>query len=67
MDAHLKFSLRYEESTQISLSQMDKKKSSKDDFDNAIKGNENLKNMTYHTMNFDELEQSLETRINNSK
>ena len=44
-----------------------KKKSSKADFDNAIKGNEEIRNMKFHEMNFDELENKLETRIVNSK
>lgn len=46
---------------------MDKKKSNKDEFDNAIKGNEEIRNMTYHGMTFDELEKSLDTRVNDSK
>jgi hypothetical protein len=54
----------------ISLAQMDagaKKKDSKADFDNAIKGNEEIRNMKFHGMTFDELEAKLETRINDSK
>jgi hypothetical protein len=44
-----------------------KKKSSKDDFNNAIKGNEEIRTMKYHEMTFDELETKLETSINDSK
>lgn len=44
-----------------------KKKSNKDDFDNAVKGNEEIRNMTYHKMNMNQLEESLETRINDRK
>ena len=44
-----------------------KKSSGKADFDNAIKGNEAIRNMRFHHMNFDELEDSLETSINDSK
>jgi len=53
----------------ITLASMDagSKKSSKNEFDKALKGNEEIRNMKYHSMNFDELEQSLETSINDSK
>lgn len=44
-----------------------KKKGSKADFDSAIKGNEEIRNMKFHEMNFDELETKLETSIVDSK
>lgn len=44
-----------------------KKKSSKDEFDNAIKGNEEIRNMLYHGMTFDELEKTLDTNITPGK
>ena len=44
-----------------------KKKSSKADFDNAIKGNEDIRNMRFHHMTFEELEDNLETNINDRK
>jgi len=61
---------RIEESQQITLAAMDagaKKKSSKADFDNAIKGNEDIRNMRFHHMTFEELEDNLETNINDRK
>ena len=57
-------------SKQIELADMDVKKKTKDkksDFDSAIKGNEEIRNMRYHAMTFDELEESLETNISESK
>lgn len=44
-----------------------KKKGGKGEFESAIKGNEEIRNMRYHHMTFDELEDSLETNINDSK
>jgi hypothetical protein len=44
-----------------------KKKSGKADFDNAVKGNEAIRNMRFHYMTFDELEDALETNVNESK
>ena len=44
-----------------------KTKDKKSDFDSAIKGNEEIRNMRYHAMTFDELEDSLETNISESK
>jgi hypothetical protein len=44
-----------------------KKKGSKGDFEGAIKGNEEIRNMRYHFMTFEELEDSLETNISESK
>eukprot|EP00344_Euplotes_crassus_P005805 CAMPEP_0196998080 /NCGR_PEP_ID=MMETSP1380-20130617/3549_1 /TAXON_ID=5936 /ORGANISM="Euplotes crassus, Strain CT5" /LENGTH=1183 /DNA_ID=CAMNT_0042414523 /DNA_START=32 /DNA_END=3583 /DNA_ORIENTATION=- len=59
------YNQKFEESQQIKLAEMDKgkKKSNKDEFDNAVKGNEEIRNMTYHKMNMNQLEESLETRI----
>ena len=57
-------------SKQIELADMDfkfKTKDKKSDFDSAIKGNEEIRNMRYHIMTFDELEESLETNISESK
>jgi len=66
---NVKFRSKFEESEIISLANMDAgaKKSSKNEFDNAIKGNEEIRNMKYHSMTFEELELSLETNINDSK
>lgn len=64
------FRAKFEESKQITLAAMDaggKKKSGKGDFDNAIKGNEEIRNMKFHHMTFDDLEDALETNINDSK
>jgi hypothetical protein len=44
-----------------------KKKGGKSEFDAAIKGNEEIRSMRFHKMNFEELEQDLETNINDSK
>lgn len=44
-----------------------KKGGNKADFDNAIKGNEAIRSMRFHYMTFDELEDNLETSINESK
>lgn len=44
-----------------------KKKGNKGDFEGAIKGNEEIRNMRYHFMTFEELEDSLETNISESK
>lgn len=43
------------------------KKGGKSDFDSAIKGNEEIRNMRFHHMTFEELEDTLETNINESK
>lgn len=63
---------KFEESKQITLAAMDagakkKKKGGKAEFDNAIKGNEEIRNMRYHIMTFEELEVNLETNITESK
>ena len=52
----------------ITLAKMDagSKKNSKNEFENALKGNEEIRNMKYHSMTFDELEQGLETNISES-
>lgn len=44
-----------------------KKNGGKADFENAIKGNEEIRNMRWHIMNFDELEDALDTDIAESK
>ena len=44
-----------------------KKKSGKNEFDSAVKGNEEIRNMRYHKMTFDELEEELETNISQRK
>ena len=44
-----------------------KKKSGKSDFESAIKGNEEIRSMTYHTMTIDQLEDKLGTSIAESK
>ena len=44
-----------------------KKKSGKNEFENAIKGNEEIRAMTYHTMTFEQLEEKLSTNISDSK
>lgn len=44
-----------------------KKKKGKNDFDSAIKGNEEIRNMRFHAMTFDELEENFETNIGDSK
>lgn len=44
-----------------------KKSGGKADFDNAVKGNEEIRNMRFHFMTFDELEDNLETNISESK
>lgn len=44
-----------------------KKSSGKAEFDNAIKGNEAIRNMRFHHMNIDELEDTLGTSITDSK
>lgn len=43
------------------------KKDNKAEFESAIKGNEEIRNMKFHHMTFDQLEDALETNINNSK
>jgi len=62
---------KFEETQQISLAMMDqtgKKKGGKGaDFDAAIKGNEAIRSMKFHFMTFDELEDALETSVNESK
>lgn len=47
--------------------QKHKHKSGKGDFENAIKGNEEIRNMRFHHMTFDELQEALETNIDESK
>ena len=57
-------------SKQIQLADMDVKGKSQDkksDFDSAIKGNEEIRNMRYHAMTFDELEETFDTNISESK
>ena len=44
-----------------------KKKSGKNEFENAIKGNEEIRNMTFHAMTFEQLEEKLGTNIVDSK
>lgn len=44
-----------------------KKKGNKGDFEGAIKGNEEIRNMRFHMMTFEELEDTLETNISESK
>ena len=44
-----------------------KTKDKKSDFDSAIKGNEEIRAMTYHTMTFEQLEEKLSTNISDSK
>ena len=44
-----------------------KKKSGKSEFENAIKGNEEIRAMTYHAMTFEQLEEKLTTNISDSK
>jgi sodium/potassium-transporting ATPase subunit alpha len=59
---------KFEESKQITLAMMDagaQKKSNKAEFESAIKGNEEIRNMKFHHMTFDQLEDALETNINN--
>ena len=44
-----------------------KKKSGKNEFENAVKGNEEIRNMTFHAMTFEQLEDNLGTSIVESK
>lgn len=44
-----------------------KQKQNKGDFEGAIKGNEEIRNMRFHMMTFEDLENTLETSITESK
>ena len=44
-----------------------KKKGGKADFESAIKGNEEIREMKFHHMTFDELEEHFETNLSDSK
>jgi hypothetical protein len=43
-----------------------KKGDGKAEFDAAIKGNENIRNMRYHMMTFEQIEEEFDTNINDS-
>ena len=52
---------KFELSKQIQLADMDarkKKKSGKNEFAHAIKGNEEIRAISYHTMTFEQLEEN---------
>lgn len=52
----------------MTLAAMDAKGKKKGgDFESAIKGNEEIRNMRFHHMTVDELEESLDTNIQGSK
>ena len=43
------------------------KKDNKVDFEGAVKGNEDIRNIKFHTMTMEELEDNLQTNIAESK
>jgi hypothetical protein len=63
------FRAKFEESQQITLSEMDatKKKAPKQDMNSLIKSNEEIRNMRFHHYNVEELEENLTTNISDSK
>ncbi len=64
------FRAKFEESQQITLSEMDAKKGkkgAKQDMNSLIKSNEEIRNMRFHHFNVEELEESLGTNIADSK
>mmetsp|Transcript_13097 Transcript_13097/g.15135 ORF Transcript_13097/g.15135 Transcript_13097/m.15135 type:complete len:1178 (-) Transcript_13097:54-3587(-) len=65
------YQANFDQTQQIALADMDtkgkKKKGGKSEFDSAIKGNEEIRNMRFHFMTFEELSDKLETNIVDKK
>jgi hypothetical protein len=65
------FRENFNEKEEIVLAMKDKtgkkKKGGKEEFDAAIKGNEEIRTMRFHKMTIEELEQEFDTNINDSE
>jgi hypothetical protein len=61
--------LKFEESKQITLAMMDHGAKKKEDkgLDSALKSNDAIRSMSYHIISIEELEETFETDIKESK